>query len=749
PIIALDEISQYNGGIDYKYTRPAKYITPFKKLFKKDKHVKLISEFNFNPLPNSFTFSTVMNRSFQKTSYRFTEVDPKFTTFYNKQFTWNRNYDMQWDLTKGLKLTFNAVNYAVIDELKNIDENGDFITKEQQKEYIWDGIRDFGRTKSYNHIANVSYTLPFKKIPILDWVNVKAQYRGDYSWNVASLNTEYLGNIIQNGQRRQLTGDLNFEKLYNKSKLLKKINAKKRKGSNKKGSSRLSRGKDDPKGKDDKAAAKNSKDKGKKKKDGEPSAVARAFLRPLMLLRKVRANYSENYSTIVPGYGPQSKWFGQAPGFDSPGWDFVAGIQPKISDNDNSNDWLSRNENWFVDTVLLNQQVIQNYTQAIDVKVSIEPVEDFRLELEASRSHTRNNSLYFKDTLSNGLREIRHVLPREVGSYSMSYFAVNTMFKKDIIGLFKRFEANRIIISERLNPTGGEHLVDGPDFKEGYGKSQIDVLLPSFLAAYTDKDANKVKIDEDDYTKVLFKETPRPNWQLTYDGLAKLGGMKNIFAKFTLTHGYNSNLTVNSFNTDNEGIAGGLDLNSNMFSRFEIPQIVIDEQFSPLLGVQMELQNGISMDVDFRKSRNLQMSFVTFQLSETKTSEYIFGLGYTMRDVNIGFLTGSKKKKSSSSKNKKTAPGARPAKEKGSDLNIEFSFSLRDDITINHLLDQGVAEPTRGLRQIQFSPSVDYDINKKLNVRMFFDYSKTTPKTSASFPITNTRGGVTITFSLD
>ncbi|MFT7603084.1 MAG: cell surface protein SprA [Saprospiraceae bacterium] len=468
-----------------------------------------------------------------------------------------------------------------------------------------------------------------------------------------------------------------------------------------------------------------------------------------MLLRKVRANYSENYSTIVPGYGPQSKWFGQAPGFDSPGWDFVAGIQPKISDNDNSNDWLSRNENWFVDTVLLNQQVIQNYTQAIDVKVSIEPVEDFRLELEASRSHTRNNSLYFKDTLSNGLREIRHVLPREVGSYSMSYFAVNTMFKKDIIGLFKRFEANRIIISERLNPTGGEHLVDGPDFKEGYGKSQIDVLLPSFLAAYTDKDANKVKIDEDDYTKVLFKETPRPNWQLTYDGLAKLGGMKNIFAKFTLTHGYNSNLTVNSFNTDNEGIAGGLDLNSNMFSRFEIPQIVIDEQFSPLLGVQMELQNGISMDVDFRKSRNLQMSFVTFQLSETKTSEYIFGLGYTMRDVNIGFLTGSKKKKSSSSKNKKTAPGARPAKEKGSDLNIEFSFSLRDDITINHLLDQGVAEPTRGLRQIQFSPSVDYDINKKLNVRMFFDYSKTTPKTSASFPITNTRGGVTITFSLD
>jgi cell surface protein SprA len=754
PIIAEDEIAQYNGGIDYKYSRQAKYITPFKKLFKKDKYIKLLTEFNFNPLPNSFTFNTVMNRQLQKTSYRFTDLDPKFTTFYNKQFTWDRNYDMQWDLAKSLKISFNALNYAVIDELKTTPET----TDEELKNAIWDGIRDFGRTKNYSHNLNVNYTLPFKYIPMMDWISVKAQYRGDYTWSAAALNTEYLGNVIQNGQRRQLNADLNFENLYNKSKFLKSINSKKRRRRGSSKPSRTSRDGADSKGKTEKE----EKDKKGKKKSDEPSKIARTLIRPLMLLRKVRATYSENFSTIVPGYRPQSEFFGQAPGFDSPGWDFVAGLQPRIANDDNSNDWLNQGaaQGWFVDTVLLNQQVLQNYTQTYDVRVSLEPIEDFRLDLEANKSFTENTSLYFKDTIANGIPELRHVLPRDIGSYSISYFAMNTLFDNDIVGLFQRFEANRSIISQRLAPSAAAHEIDGPDgFKEGYGKTQIDVLIPSFLAAYTNKDANNVKVSQD-YTEVLFKELPRPNWNLSYDGLSKIEAVKEIFSKFTISHGYNSTLTVNSFNTDSDFRSINnrtTDLNQNYFSRFEIPQIVIQEQFSPLIGVQMELQNGISMDLDFRKSRNLQMSFITYQLSETKTSEYTFGLGYTLRNVNIGFLTGNKPKSSRGGRrggrnggdNKDNEPAAGQSQNQGRDMNIEFQFSLRDDITINHLLDQGVAEPTRGLRQIQFSPSVDYDVNDRLNVRFFFDFNKTTPKTSASFPITNTRGGITVTFSLN
>jgi len=58
---------------------------------------------------------------------------------------------------------------------------------------------------------------------------------------------------------------------------------------------------------------------------------------------------------------------------------------------------------------------------------------------------------------------------------------------------------------------------------------------------------------------------------------------------------------------------------------------------------------------------------------------------------------------------------------KGNDLNIKFDFSFRDNITINHYLDQDLAEPTRGTRDISINPSVDYQVNKRLNLRLFFD----------------------------
>ena len=84
-----------------------------------------------------------------------------------------------------------------------------------------------------------------------------------------------------------------------------------------------------------------------------------------------------------------------------------------------------------------------------------------------------------------------------------------------------------------------------------------------------------------------------------------------------------------------------------------------------------------------------------------------------------------------------------------SDLTFTFDFSYRDDLTGNHRFgDESNFEITRGLRSLRFSPSVDYDVNDNLNLRLFFDYSFTNPRISNSFPITSTRGGVVVQFTL-
>jgi len=64
-------------------------------------------------------------------------------------------------------------------------------------------------------------------------------------------------------------------------------------------------------------------------------------------------------------------------------------------------------------------------------------------------------------------------------------------------------------------------------------------------------------------------------------------------------------------------------------------------------------------------------------------------------------------------------------------------------------LDQAVAsQPTSGVQTIEFSPAVDYTVNNRLNVRVFFDKRITNPKISSSYPIRYTDGGVTLRFSL-
>ena len=130
-------------------------------------------------------------------------------------------------LAKSLKFNFNSLVGAVIDEPDEIqdDENGlPFrISDEFRRDSIWNNIRKLGRIKNYQHNFNISYNLPIRHLPFMDWVQVRANYTADYSWTAAPLGAEYLGNIIQNNQSRRVTADLNFERFYGNLPYLKKF----------------------------------------------------------------------------------------------------------------------------------------------------------------------------------------------------------------------------------------------------------------------------------------------------------------------------------------------------------------------------------------------------------------------------------------------------------------------------------------------------------------------------------------------
>ncbi|MEM1328249.1 MAG: cell surface protein SprA [Bacteroidota bacterium] len=778
PLIEYDRNENHQATLDYNYALPLRPIEPFKNLPDKD-YLKVLRDLNFSPLPNSFAFSTTMYREVAETRYRFTDLDPVFSTFYNKQFTWDRTYDVQWDFSRALKMNFSAQNFAVIDEPNEtaIREGDPTLTDDQVQRIIRDSILtnigNLGRPKNYGHNLNVNFTLPTRSIPFLDWITARAQYSADYNWGAAALNVEDLGlgNIISNGNRRQATADLSFDKLYDKWGYLKQINRPAgRRGRSSRSTTRSRR-----------PTSRSKEGDEKEKEQREVSKIERALIRPLLMVRKARASYSEDLGTLIPGFTPTSSILGLSPGFDAPGWDFIAGFQPNIRTLEQeqygtSADWLHQISNargadsWITNSVLLNQKVAQQYSRTMDAQLTLEPFTDFRIDVEARSNFTENHTQTFKDTLADGVSSWIHAQPVNVGSMTVTYFALNTFFNglevSDLSELFQLYEENRLVASEILG--SGVHrdpVLAGEGYTEGYGRVQPDVLIPSFLAAYRGKSINDVGVERNYVRNNLFSQLPIPNWRMTYTGLSKIPMFKEVFQSVNISHGYQSQMQINSFNTDLDFLQngnGGINkITGNFFSRLEIPELVIQEAFAPLIGVDVRTANGISLRANVNRSRTLAMSFVSNQLAETQSQEYQFGFGWLMSDVNIGFLRNmvnnnpkrKKKKPTTDDQGPLNFPGAgRGGGGSGAnvgDLDININFSYRDDVTLNHLLDQNILEPTRGTTQISFSPAAEYQMHERLALRVFFDYARTVPRVSTGFPVSNSAGGVVVRFTLN
>ncbi len=164
----------------------------------------------------------------------------------------------------------------------------------------------------------------------------------------------------------------------------------------------------------------------------------------------------------------------------------------------------------------------------------------------------------------------------------------------------------------------------------------------------------------------------------------------------------------------------------------------------------------MSIKFESKKSRTLNLTLDSRQLNETRAEDWTLGFGYTLNGVEFDFLSKKKKKKPApaeeeNNKKKKgiiNGRGGAGAGEAG-DLTLNFDFSLRDDITDTYLIDRDQdGQTTRGNTRVSINPSAEYRLNKQLSLRLFVDYTRTTPKTSNSFPQTNFSSGVTVRFEL-
>lgn len=706
-------LQNYKGQVAYAYNFNSKPWEPFSKLIK-SKQLQLIKDFNLYFKPQSWGARVDIDRRYGVTINRNNDnPNTVIPPLYDKLFTMNRYYEFRYDLTKGLKLEYMSTAMARIDEpIGKIDES-----TPEKKDSMWNNFWKGGRLTQFDQTVRLNYNIPINKIQQLNWTNLSYNYTANYQWKQAPPAADSLGNTIQNSRVEAWNANLNLIMLYNKFAILRNLN-------NPSGSKKGTLAGPVEK-KDKKAKGKKGKDKEKEKKDDDDDrklnpGLATA-LRLLTSVKNISYQYTVNHGMVLPGFNSKPQYVGQDFDAGAPGFDFLLALQ------DDNYRFKAAENGWLTSDTRISSYYMTDFRESVTGRATLEPIQDLRIELNISKSSSlTQQSLFRYDEDQQRYLDVGPLV--EQGTYSITYNVFASSFSKEFEDgtseVFNQFQANRMIIAQRLaqdqnRPGGLPDTLGG--FPKGYSRNSQEVLIPAFLAAYSGKDASEISLSP-------FPKMPAPNWRLTYTGLTKIEAIKQYASNVTVNHQYSSTYNVGSFQTITD--TASTNLSGDYGSRYQIRTISIVERWGPFIGFDVTLVNNISARFEYKRDRTLNFALTNGQLSEQKGNEFVIGAGYRTQKLRIPFLRGGR------------------TLVLDNDINFRFDFSIRDQVTKVRNLDRPSNDPVQGSKVISLRPTIEYNINEKLMLRIFYDRRKTDPYTSNQFPTIITSGGFSLRYTI-
>ncbi len=730
-----DELTYYNkdqhrGSVTYTYVPqdPGQF-TPFAKSqskFINNKNLKFIKEFNIGYKPKNLTFNTEIYRDYEETLLRnkgAALVIMKPTYF--KQFTWKRDYGLQWDFAKSIHLQYNASANTRIDEpIGRVDTRG-------SRDSIWHSIATGGTMQNYQQTINLTWDVPVSKLPYLDFLRAPVTYRTVYNYLGTTQALASQGSTLNSSTQFQasLTGQM--KTLYDKIPFIKKAYQQKN-NQPPKDPKRMTK-KERDKAVQDSIARLSNPDSVRRAERAEMlSNIANFGIRFVTCLKSFGIQYSNSTGSILPGYmgtvsilgmDPRNGWL--------PGPSFVLGYNDGLVDRLRDNNLLSTDQ-------LFNTAHQNTLNKALSMQASVEPIRDFKIEINASQTYQSREEYYYKylsewDRVEGPLSYVMS------GTYSTSCWSLATAFTS-LDDLYESFLDNRHIVADRLAASNPDPRCDtlwtdpmnGESYPFGYGANQQTVLLTSFLATYLGKDVNN-------YGYSPFLGLPLPNWSITYNGLNKLKALKKWFNNISISHKYSSTYSIGNYYTDaaisgHDGYDYGMETVLNGSNDFVAPVsmegVQINEQFNPLIRVAVSMTNSVQINFSMQKNRTLMMSFSNNQLTETTRDGITFGGGYRFKDVAFDVKVGEN------------------THHLKSDIVLQLNLTYNDNKTnIRKINQQDVSQVSSGSEVWMAEISAEYALSNSLTLRAFFQTNINNPYIMNSYPNSTTKGGLTVRFS--
>jgi cell surface protein SprA len=367
----------------------------------------------------------------------------------------------------------------------------------------------------------------------------------------------------------------------------------------------------------------------------------------------------------------------------------------------------------------------------ITLRANVEPSSDFKIQLDVKKESSGSYQEIFRyDTT---FKEYRPLSPSRNGSYKISFLSIRTSFDPTNdsrnSNVFHQFEKNVDII---MGEFAKLHTAE-------YDTASQDVLIPAFIAAYTGTDATKVNLSP-------FPKTPLPNWRVDYSGLSKIPALKEVFQSVTISHGYQSTYSVvnysNSLDFSDPSQIGidrpiedynnkyfGTNVDGKFVPVYVISQVLISEQFSPLIGVNVRTKSRFTARAEYKTKRDLALNISNAQVTELNSKDVSCELGYTKNNMKLPFKS-----------------QGRTVVLKN-DVTFRMTMTISDSKTIQRKISD-LNTITNGNINFQLRPNISYVVNQKLTLQGYFERTINTPQTTTSFPRATTRFGIQVRFSL-
>ena len=799
PEMERNRTTEHRGQFNYAYSFNPKPWEPFSKMKKVEK-VKIIKEFNIYYLPQSWAFNTAMQRSFSNMKMRDfnegggSELNKMDITF-SKDFTWSRNFDFKYDLSRNLKFSFQTAMNSTVDEgyytpeiIRDYGFTNDYY--EAWRDTIRRSLAKGGTPYTYQQVFTASWNVPINKIPGLDFITANASYNGTYNWaRTASASSENsLGNTITGLRSWQVDGTLNFETLYNKSKYWKSMTQRytgrqrqkafKPKtysetidleaGTPKSITHRLGSEQFDVEATD----SAGHKVKLKVKSDGNTKATVTSpvsgkitlkmttsdpnkrtpaqvtgdmFAYIGTMFRRLQVTYRDNTSITVPGFKPQAGFMGQCKidNAYAPGYDFAFGFF--------RDDFVekAKREGWLTGDTMVVQPATQSRTTDLDIKLTLEPLPGLKIQVNGKRYMAQSNSIIYS---------YEDIQEHMSGSFNITQVAIGTAFSR--LGsqednfpsaVYEQFVANRDVMQKRIQEAYDNSTYPDAGFLRGtvfagqkynrnngvVSRNSADVLVPAFLAAYTGRDINT--ISRNPFLGIL---SILPNWSVTYDGLGKLPWMRDNFRSVTLTHAYTCKYAIGSYSTYSTWVGAAGNDKSLGFVRDVQTEAPMPSAAYDISSVSLteSFSPLIGLNMTMKNSLSVKAEYrkqrnLTLNVTSVQLMEghtNEFVIGGGYTIKNLNFIT-------------KTP---RSEKKVSNDLKLNVDFSYKDVKTLLRKVEEYITQASTGNRVFGVKISADYVLSQKINIQFYYDHQGTTPLISTSYPIKTDNVGFNIKLML-